>query len=81
MGCETQLCASFRGRTAAPTYHTSKLVSFLNRALLNNTIEVTEGRGLGSHYLARSERARARGVDLRCAPLSSGPAGVGHALF
>ena len=38
-------------------------------------------RGLVSHYLARSERARARGVDLRCAPLSSGPAGVGHGLF
>ena len=57
MGCDTQLCASFRSTsTTVPTYHTSKLVSFLDRALLNNTIEATEGRGLGSHYLARSER-------------------------
>ena len=66
-------------RTAVPTYHTSELVSFLDRALLD-TIEVTERRGLDSDYLPWSKRALSGGgVGRRRTSRSGGPAGVvGH---
>ena len=68
---------SYRLTTQLPTYHPSKLVSFLDRAL-RNTIEVTESSGLDSHYLPWPKCGR--GVDLRrTPPTSGGPAGVaGH---
>ena len=66
-------------RTAGPTYHTSELVSFLDRALLD-TIEVTERRGLDSDYLTWSKRALSGGgVGRRRTSRSGDPAGVvGH---
>ena len=66
-------------RTAVPTYHTSELVSILDRALLD-TIEVTERRGLDSDYLTWSKRALSGGgVGRRRTSRSGGPAGVvGH---
>ena len=63
-------------RTAVTTYHTSELVSFLDRALLD-TIEVTERRGLDNDYLPWSKRVLSGGgVCHRRTSRSGGPAGV-----
>ena len=74
------LVESYRLTTQLPTYHPSKLVSFLDRAL-RNTIEVTEGSGLDSDYLTGSKRGCARGVSRRRGPLPGGPTSVGHWPF